>query len=292
MVFLPVSKANAQSVVRAFTISPPAIEAKLSPGDKAEGTIKIINDSPEAITFGTNLQDFIVTDNIGTPQVLPPDTLSNKYSGAKWVAVYPSTVTVAPHKSEKLSYFIQVPADARPGGRYAAIVYTPISTIGVGGTGTAVQTSIGSLFYLTVKGPINESAKISSFKAPRFLENGPVKIETQIANLSDIHINPDGKITLTNFFGGKSAEVNLQKYNIFPEATRKYETNLGKGFMIGPYKATLNATYGSANSPLTAVLSVWIIPWKLILFILLLIAAIAIGYWYLRRRQTPPPSSL
>jgi hypothetical protein len=284
--------ALAQEAIRAFTISPPAIEAKLSPGDKAEGTLKIINDSSEPLTFTTTLQDFIVKDNIGTPQILPPDTLSNKYSGAKWVAVYPSTFTVQPHKSEKLNYYIQVPSSARPGGRYAAIVYTPVSLIAVKGTGASVQTSVGTLFYVTVKGPVTESASVTGFKAPSLVEHGPVKILTQITNFSDIHIAPEAKIILTNLFGGKTDEANLAKYNIFPEVARDYENTLGKGFMFGPYKATLAGTYGSAHLPLAASVSFWVIPWRLILFIIFLMVAISVGYWYLRRRTPPPPSSL
>jgi hypothetical protein len=276
--------AAAQESIRAFTISPPAIEVRLSPGEKTEGVLKIINDSSEPLTFTTTMQDFIVKDNIGTPQILPPDTLSNKYSGAKWVAVYPSTVTVAPHKSEKLNYYIQVPSDARPGGRYAAIVYTPISTIAVKGTGASVQTSVGTLFYVTVKGPVNESASVSGFKAPGLVENGPVNISTQITNLSDIHITPQAKITLTNLFGGKSDQVSLAKYNIFPEAARNYENKIGKGFMFGPYKANLAGVYGTASLPLAASVSFWVIPWRLILFIIFLVVAISVGYWYLRRR--------
>jgi hypothetical protein len=292
LLILPFGKANAQSLVRAFTVSPPSVEVKLAPGEKAEGTLKIINDSAGEITFGTSMQDFIVKDSLGTPEILPPDTLSNKYSAAKWVAIYPSSVTVAPHKSEKLSYFIQVPKDARPGGRYSAIVYTPVTTIGVNGTGAAVQTSVGTLFYITVKGQVSESANVSAFEAPGLIEGGPVKVRTQITNLSDIHITPQAKITLTNIFGGKAGEVNLARYNIFPEVARDYQNSLGKGFMLGPYKATLSGTYGASNLALFATTSFWVIPWKLILLGVLVIVAVLFGYWYLRRRTPPPPSSL
>lgn len=292
LLVFPVGKANAQSVIRAFTISPPAVEVKLDPGGKAEGKLKIINDSSDTVTFGTSTQDFIVKDNVGTPDILPPDTLSNKYSGAKWIAIYPSSVTVNAHKSQEVNYYIQVPADARPGGRYAALVYTPITTIDVKGTGAAVQTSVGTLFYITVNGPVTESAQVSGFNVPNFLESAPVKVKTQITNNSDIHIAPDAKITLTNFFGGKSAEANLPKYNVFPGAARNYENSLGSGFMFGPYKVSLAGTYGTAGLPLTAAATLWIIPWRLILFILLLIIVALLGSWYLRKRNTPPPSSL
>jgi hypothetical protein len=292
LLVLPFQKANAQTLVRGFTVSPPAIEVKLAPGEKVEGVAKVINDSGDAVTFGTSLQDFIVKDNLGVPQILPPDTLSNKYSGAAWIAVYPSTVTVPPHKSQEVNYYIQVPADAKPGGRYAALIYTPFSTLGVKGTGASVQTSVGTLFYITVKGPVNESANVSSFKGPGLIEGGPVEIKTEITNMSDIHIAPEAKITLTNFLGGKSDEVKLATYNIFPEATRQYQNKVGKGFMFGPYKAVLSGIYGSGALPLSATLSFWVIPWKLILFVILLVVAVGLGTWLRQRRFSPPPSSL
>src|SRR3989344_4076294 len=122
-----VSFTTAQEFVRTITITPPTAAVKLDPGRTTEGQMKIINDSPNPITFTVNVQDYVVIDTIGTPNILPPNTLNSKYSASSWIGVYPSTFTVLPGKRQVVDYYIQVPSKAKPGGHYAAAVFTPKS---------------------------------------------------------------------------------------------------------------------------------------------------------------------
>jgi hypothetical protein len=276
---------------RSITIVPPTIEKTLNPGDKTEGILKVINDTDTAITFNAQVQDFVVDDTQGTPNLLPPNTLSQKYSAAAWVGITPDTFTVQPHQRQELNYFIQVPANARPGGHYAAISYTPQKNLNVQGTGASVQTVIGSLLYLTIPGPITQQASVSQFTTNGFQEYGPVRLQTQIQNQGDIHIKPGGYITVQNTLTGKTYTVPLTSQNIFPETKRDYQNIFGTHWMFGRYKATLNATYTANNLPLTASLYVWIIPWKLILIIILILIAITLGIMYWKKNTTNQNSS-
>src|SRR5690242_14113575 len=192
------SNAGAQETPRIITIVPPSKEYTFNPGDKAEGDLKVINDSGESLTFTASTQDFIVEDTHGTPSILPAGTLGKRFSGATWIGIVPATFTVAPHDKATLHYYIQVPSDARPGGHYAAVVYSPTQAIGVSNTGAAVQTQLGTLFSLDVNGPITEEAVVTNFSSPHLQEYGPVHIFTQIKNYSDIHIKPKGNIIITN----------------------------------------------------------------------------------------------
>lgn len=276
----------AQESPRVMTVIPPASEHKLDPGATAEGTVKIINDGNEPLTFSVGVNDFIVQDTKGTPYLLPDNTLSKKYSAASWIGITPSTFTVQPRERKDLSFYIQVPPDASPGGHYAAIIYTPTDSVGVTGTGTAVQTQIGTLFYITVNGPINEQAEVSIFKTAGFQEYGPIRIETQIKNLGDLHIRPGALVTIKNIFGQTSYALPLPGQNIFPEAARDYEVSLGKKLMIGRYTAELSGTYGQKNDqPLKATITFWVFPWKITVVIILIIVAAVLGALYMRRED-------
>ena len=266
-----------------MTITPPTVAYTLDPGGTSEGQMKIINDSTAPITFTVDVQDFIVVDTIGTPNILPPNTLNSKYSGAAWIGVTPQKFTVLPGQKQDLNYYIQVPKDAKPGGHYAATIYTAASD-GIKGTGTAVNAQIGTLFYITVKGPVTEKAEITKFFTNSFQEYGPVKILTQIKNFSDVHIKPTGTISVTGLFYNKTQ--NLPEHNIFPETARDSESIVGETFMIGRYKAVLLATYGLNNNlPLTATLYFWVFPWRLVLIIVLVIIALILLTMYLRKRK-------
>jgi len=282
---LPLRSAQAQETQRTYTITPPTITQKLNPGQNAEGILKVFNNTDQSLTFTTAAKDFIVQDTIGTPTFLPNNTLSNKYSAASWLGVTPATFTIAPHQRQELNYYIHVPANARPGGHYAAVTYTPSVSLGVSGTGASVNTEAGSLFYIEINGPITENSSITKFFANFFQEYGPVKISTQIKNLGDLHITPQGAITVTGLLFNQTQ--NLTNHNIFPEAARDFDNTFGQTWMIGRYKAVFLASYGKDNNlPLMATVYFWVFPWRLAVVIVLTIVALILAALYLRRRKT------
>lgn len=276
----------AQENPRTITIVPPTLERNINPGDKAEGKLKVVNDSSTPITFKAIVRDFIVEDNIGTPKILAGDELSRKYSASSWIAVVPDSFTVAPGTSQSLSYYLQVPPDARPGGRYAAVVYEPQELIGVEGTGAGVQTHLGSLFLLRVNGDVLENSTVTKFQTPGFAEYGPVNLITEIKNLSDTHIKPKGVITIKNMFGQVMETQPLTEHNIFPEATRKFENTVGKKYMAGRYTAELQATYGTNNNlTLYAITNFIVFPWKIAGIILLIGIFTVLLLLYVKKRR-------
>lgn len=292
IVLTVVGAATAQELQRTFTVINPAIVQNLKPGSTAEGTTKVINDSNVPLTFTIGVQDYIVADSKGTPNLLPPNTLNNKYSAAAWIGVSPSIFTIKPHEKQTIYYYIQIPRDAKPGGHYAALVYQPKVDPTTNATGGVVNTQIGSLFYVTVKGPIKEDASIVKFFANSFQEYGPVKVLTQIKNNGDLHVTPTGNVTLTGLFTNSTYAFNDQKKsdvpvgNIFPETLRDFENTIGSNLMVGRYKAVLLASYGVNNNlPLTSTLYFWVFPWRLALVIILAVIAIILGLMYWKKRK-------
>lgn len=285
MLFVSVPLASAQSPVRSFTIVPPTLQAPLAPGANSEGTLKVRNETDEPVTFNAFIEDFIVTDTQGTPTILPAGTLSNKYSAASWIGISPTKFTIPARGVQELTYFMKIPQDARPGGHYAAIVYAPVTEKGVDSTGATVNSQIGTLFSVVVDGPITEKATVNKFSAPFFSEYGPVAITTQIKNMSDSHITPSGTVTIKNLFGKKISQP-LTTHNVFPEAARDYVNLFGfDEFMIGPYTATFQGSYGKGNLPLMATLTFWVFPWKIAIVIILFIIAGILAYMLLTKKK-------
>lgn len=277
-------KAHAQEFVRTYTVIPPTVEHKLNPGDKTEGVIKIINDSSSPLSFKVDVQDYIVSDTQGTPNLVPPNTLNGRHSAASWIGVYPNSFTIPPKTRQEFRYYLQTPPDAAPGGHYAAVVFTPLAVGDKESTGATVYTQIGTLFYITIAGPIKEQASVTKFLTDAFQEYGPVKILTQIKNMGDLHISPKGTVTVNGLF--LNEKQNLPAYNIFPETARDFENTLGKMFMLGRYKASLVASYGQNNNlPLTATFYFWVFPWRLAVVITLIVIAVILGMMYWKRRK-------
>ena len=278
--------ASAQQA-RTITIVPPTINLTLNPGDTREGTLKVINDSDEPMEIKAAINDFIVQDTHGTPQLLPQSTLNNQYSAANWVGITPDTFIIEPHQRYSLRYFIQIPSDAKPGGHYAAVSYVPANAGSTNSTGTSVLTKLGTLFYITINGEITEKANVSEFLANPFQEYGPVTLTTNITNMGDLHIRPSGEIRVYDVFGRLIATEKLQQNNIYPTATRTFENTVGKTWMIGPFQAKLLGAYGQGhNLPLVASVTFWVFPWRVTLVIVLLIVAVVLGVTYWKKRGT------
>lgn len=270
------SGVSAQESQRTFTVSPPSVSFVLKPGQETERSIKITNQSNEPMDFVVELKDFVVTDDKGTPELLPAGTLTdNKFAASTWAASLPDSFSVAPGKSATTTLYLRVPTDARPGGRYFSVAFRPIASDKLESSGAAVSTVIGSLVYLTVDGPMTEAVDITKFAAPKLSEFGPITINTEIYNSGDVHANPKATIEIKNIFGKKVYGDVLRNANIFPGTIRTYENTWNKKWLFGRYQAGLAGYFGSSNLPLTASMVFWVIPYRLIFGLIL---AIIIAY--------------
>ncbi len=273
------SPVHAQNAVP-LTVAPARQQFNVDPGQTEYFNIKFVNQSNAPLYGNLKVVDFLVLDNEGTPTLLDDvKDLSSKYSGASWIVLPSDKASVPGGGILTLQLKMQVPEDARPGGRYIAVSFEPTGVIpsatGEGEEGTlGISQRIVGLIYVRVNGPISESAFIEKFRVPSLVQFGPVKITFDILNRGDYHITPKGQITLTNWFGKQIDSELLEAKNIFPDVSRGYETSLGKKWMIGRYKVDLTASYGDSGRVLSQTDYVWAFPWALALVILFAITII------------------
>ncbi|MFA5025834.1 MAG: hypothetical protein WC503_04985 [Candidatus Shapirobacteria bacterium] len=256
---------------------PPRLEIIAKPGEVITKEIKIRNESKNEKFINTSIQDFIVTDDLGTPlQIENTDQSTNRWAASSWIQVSPSKIKLKPGEIKSLVLTIITPDDAIPGGHYAMVLHTPNNDVTISQTGAAIQTNVGTLVYITVPGKVTENASIKEFSAPKFLEYGPVDFKTIITNLSDVHITPAGSINVYNTLGFQTSSIKLNNTNIFPYTSREFVNTLNHKIMFGRYKAQINAVYGTSGQLLTATLFFWVIPYKLVALIILIIIIILI----------------
>lgn len=250
-----------------MTAIPPKVELKGNPGQTLTATLKIRNDSESTQNFAISVEDFIVVDSKGTP--IPVTTkLNNRWSLATWISA-PQEIPVDAGGIQIIDISIKIPMTALPGGHYAMVVYTPNAQSKAGDlkqTGNIVTQRVGTLIYVTVNGPISEKSTITKFSVPKFLEQGPVEFFGSIENMSDIHVNPKGTITISDPLNIKIAEIDVDTGNIFPESTRDFTAIWNQKWGWGRYKADLNLTYGTANSLLTTTIFFWLFPIRLVIY--------------------------
>ncbi|KKS95895.1 MAG: hypothetical protein UV71_C0002G0005 [Microgenomates group bacterium GW2011_GWC1_43_13] len=293
------SRIHAQESLQVLplTVVPPKQEVLINPGEKFSTSVKFLNQADSPVTGSLYVLDFVVEDNVGTPmfldnpQVVGTTQIPAKYSAAKWISIPDDTVTIASKGNISVPITINVPKTAVPGGRYAAVLFQPATNLTMEDSESALETPItvrlASLIYIRVAGPISESATVTKFEGPKFLEYGPASITTQILNQGNYHISPQGDVTLKDIFGRVVAKSKLDARNIFPGTSRVYTNELGQKLMIGKFTTTLNATYGDTGKLLTASFVMWVLPWRIMLAILLALIIIALTgtMWYKRIKK-------
>lgn len=280
----------AQTITKLDAI-PPRLEMEVKPGEVGHQVLKVRNTGESEQAVIVKIQDFIVKDDKGTP-VPVEEEISGRWAASTWVTVSPSKFTIKPGELKELDMTIIVPDDALPGGHYAVVFYEPAQGIEIEGTKSAVALNVGTLVYITVPGPITENAVVRRMDIPSFSEYGPVKIKTEIANMSDVHINPVGEIKIYNMLGGLDQTLKLDSLNIFPGTSREYENSWDKIWGFGKYKAMLEAGYGSQGNTLQAVVYFWVLPWKIIVFTVLTIVIVVLLIILIKKNNRIPPAQV
>jgi len=270
-----------------LTASPARQEILVDPSEQQTINVRFLNQGDSPISGIIRVADFIVDNKDGIPRILEDSSqASPKYTASTWIKSNFDRITIASKDNVLLQFNIQVPENARAGGRYVAIFFEPEGIVPqeTGANqeaGSGVSTRLASLLYIRVSGEISEQAMISRFFANGFAEFGPIMVETDILNRGDYHIRPKGVLALVNPFGSVVAQEKLKEENIFPDTLRTFENELGSKYMLGRYKITLTAAYGETGQSMSRSIFIWVIPWRIILIIILAIIII----WFILKNM-------
>lgn len=275
---LHVTTAYAQARIP-LVVAPARQTVALDAGKSEMLQIKFFNESISPISGNLKVVDFIVTGKDGAPILLedqPNDWIKLPYDRAS----IPSGDVL------KVNFKVEVPKDAVAGGRYAAIIFEQTGQLNQTSeteSASAVSSRIVGLVSIRINGPIFESAFVSLFKTPKFQEFGKIPVDFEILNKGGYHINPQGQVTLTNWFGKEIESVTIDDKNIFPSAKREYSNKLGETWMFGKYKINLVASYGEQGKTVLAESFVWVIPVTVIIIIIFSILILILTIYLITR---------
>lgn len=289
----PAVAATNRGTGEALEIAPPLITLKANPGQTLKTEIKLRDVSGGDLVVSEQVNDFVAAGEDGTPKILlKPSQEKDPYSMRTWVSALP-TMTLKPQQITTLHVTIHVPANAAPGGHYGVVRFTARPPE-LHDTGVALSASLGALMLVTVNGPLKENMSIASLsvtdnkgKQGSLFESTPLKFVTRVKNDGNIHEEPTGHIMITDMFGHTVAgvNVNMQQRNVLPASIRKFTSDLdssviGNKKLFGYYKASLDMTYGTKTTQhMTSTVSFWVIPYKLIIGVILLLV---VGFFVLR----------
>jgi len=247
-----------------LVVAPARQTVAIDAGKTENLQIKFFNESISPIVGSLKAVDFIVTGSDGAP-ILLEDQPNN------WVKLPYEKASIASGDVLRVNFKVTVPKGTEAGGRYVAIIFEQTGQLNQTSeteSASAVSPRIVGLVSIRVNGPVFESAFVDVFKTPQFLEFGKIPVNFTITNKGGYHINPKGQVTLTNWFGREIERVTIENKNIFPNAERNYETEIGQTWMFGRYNVGLTASYGDTGKTLIANSFIWVVPVTLIVIII------------------------
>lgn len=289
----------------ALTVSPVRVERETDPGTTFTDKITFYNDRNESQSYYITFHNFEAEGETGQP------VFSKEISGlASWMSAPPS-ITVPPKTWQDIVVTVTVPENTEPGGYTAAVFGSTLPPESTGGGEVGVQSDVGSLFLLRVKGNFEQGATILDFKTTNTSKTPsslPIDFSFRFQNTGQSWVKPVGDITIKNIFGKTSKLVlaNPAGSNVLSKSIRKFETSwLANGggaqdpkverppaipqgfwnkvkhewkyFALGRYTASLSLTYNNDTSTTTAAKTAfWVMPWHL-LGVIIAVLAVLVG---------------
>jgi hypothetical protein len=284
----------AQDDTVGFSITPPLMNINLSPKEEWTTKIKVISNTSRPLKLYVEVVDFRGQGN-GQLEFLDSEGIKNDPGAvnsylSRWVTLAKEEIDLEPYRSAEIPFVISVPAEANPGGHYAAILIgTNPPDEKTEGSVVKISSKISSLILARVSGEVNEKGFIREFSpAKKFSGLAETNFIVRFQNQGNIHLRPRGTIKVFDMFGkqkGGDLEFNSSKDfgNVLPGGDREW-TDLkwqDKDFLLlNRYKAELSLSFGEETKQTDVRYTFfWAVNWKwliislvsLIVFITLLL---------------------
>ncbi len=286
-------------------LGPGKLEVWLEPGEKVFRTIYFTNRTGRTIDFLVNIEDFKGSKDPKAGTIFLGEE-KGPYSLRDYL--HPTTEKFTLEHGQRISLPVEIaiPEDAEPGGRYGVVFASalpPKIEVKPGEQEAkpmvGIIARVGCLFFVRVKGDADENGLLKGFQTKeekRYFEKGPISFELLYENNGNVHLAPYGLIEIFNLLGRKVGEVEVDPYFAMPDSVRLREIEWDRGFLFGKYTALVSINRGYQDIIDEASLNFWVIPWKIVLIGLLVLAVIIwffrwiITHFEFRRKPLPPVS--
>ncbi len=297
-----------------LTTSPLPVLLTAKPGTSTSTALRIQNSGTKPALLHVSLLKFKADGKNGHP-ILQLRGPGDDYFD--WVKFNTTAFTAQPGVWNQINMTVNVPPTGALGYYYAVVFSRQDPKANPTSPSSQLQGGTAILVLLDVPVPgEKKQLNISSFTADKKLyEYLPATFTTTIKNTGDIHLVPNGSIFITR--GGKTVatlDVNPASGNVLPDSSRQFLASWNDGFPVfetktvggqivskdgkpvkslnwnfahanrlrfGHYTAHLVMAYdnGTRDVPIEGEVSFWVVPWKILPFIILAIVLIGIGLW-------------
>jgi hypothetical protein len=140
---------------------------------------------------------------------------------------------------------------------------------------------VGSLILLTVEGDVlreGNTVSIDTLNNDRgWYEAGPIELGILYENTGTVHVNPYGTVSVKNIVGEEVGYVTLEPWFVLPDSLRLREITWDREWLFGRYTVEAQINRGYDNIVDTVSTTFWVLPWKIVGGIFLVLFIIIFG---------------
>lgn len=269
-------------------ISPPLLELDADPGETLRTEIRVRNITGLDVRTVGSVEDFVARDESGTPRILGDSDEASPYPLAEYVQRVPE-LELAPTEQKSAEIIIDVPENASPGGHFGVVRFSGTAADpNQEGSIVDLRASVGVLILLNVSGDTTEELTVEELfvsrdgQKGRFFETGPFTFSTRLKNSGNVYLQPAGELSVTNLFGKEVATIPFNnndddKRNVLPDSIRRFDEELNeKDVWFGRYTLAADLQYGPEGTRAQDSVDFWVIPYKIVGVVLLMLVAVGI----------------
>ncbi len=210
------------------------IVIKANPAESVVNTITVHNTSKEkAIHLRAYWEDFVYIAPFDEGKKDFTAAGTGPYSASRFVNFSPQEFTLKPGGTQKVSYAIQMPEDAK-GGYYGTLFLEESGAKASTKIGVSIVTRIGSLFFI----------ESTDSKRTAVMDNHKVsgnQITADFTNTGNVFMIPDSTFYVLDKEGMVADRGDIKKFYLPPDKKTSYLVELSKDLAAGTY--TLISTF-------------------------------------------------
>jgi len=295
----PAAFSSAQTNQKGIQISPLTYNFEIQPGGSQTAKITLTNRNDEILNFIMETEDFAAVSEEGAPSFTVTPKKEGVTTLADWIA-FPSVKegAIEPKGEKEITFAINIPQQAEPGGHYAAVFAKEVKKTPEGKTEIGVASRVGTLLLISVPGLVTKTAEITEFSPPKFVWRGPVDLKMKVQNTGSVHYDSLAQVVLKPLWG-KEGTVEMGTHTIIPKSIRSYEGKWDKRYPLGYYRLKATAQDGDKgevekSATLIAIPLEIAVPVLVVLIIILIVIKYVRRHYKVIANQPPggPPAAV
>lgn len=291
----PIPAINIAQAKTSVVLSPPFQNITLPNSQKSVNfQFTLDNQTDKTLTLKISTQDFQSLNEEGGVAFLGDGTsFGQKYGLLPWITIPTGLVVMNPGQKQIVTGTINNDDKLTPGGHYAAVVASLDQSNTTNKNEVTLVSAISTLLFVNKTGGEQYKLELDSLNMSSFLVKVPTEITARFHNTGNVHEVPRGTVTLTDLAGRQVAQgtVNVESAEILPDSYRQIRIGLNSTrptWLPGRYKLQMQYRYDGTSDVINVDKTIWLIPTKFLIGLLVLIGLILIWARFRMVRKTKP----